>query len=151
MSSRRFWLRAILAVVLVVVVIIVVAWSRGSVAVIDVAARPASADVALTRRICLAGEPRRDRELLERCVRLRGELLWIRRERDDAGAVNDVHLLVAAHFHLYIVKVHPPFEQDLRRGRSLTAVGALVKPHPSRFGIEEVDAFYLSRNPPTAP
>jgi hypothetical protein len=123
--------------------------SRGSFEVVVMSGPPSSSELARTRLICLSRAPRHDRKLLERCTRLRGRIVWIRHVQEPDGGA-DVHFLVLAHFHLYIVKVHPPYPRDLSRGRPVTAIGPLVEPHPSRLGIDEVEAFYLSREPLSA-
>jgi hypothetical protein len=65
------------------------------------------------------------------------------RDRDESGRLADFHLLVAARFHLYVVKVYPPFPSEARVGRQVVVVGPLVRPHPEHLGIHEVEGFYL--------
>jgi hypothetical protein len=102
--------------------------------------RLATADAGI-RKICLSREPRPDRELLDRCFSVRGTLLHVWREYDAAGRLDDVHLLVTARFHLYVVKVYPPFPAHVRIGHEVVAVGPLVRPHPEHLGIHEVEGF----------
>ena len=91
---------------------------------------------------CLARKPRDDRRLLERCVRIRGTLLYVRRTYDaEARRIHEIHLLVSAHFHLYVVKLLAPYPKHLHLGHEVTSVGPLLETQPSRFGIHEVEAF----------
>ena len=85
--------------------------------------------------------PRRDRRVIARCVRVHGILLYVRRGYDAESRVDEIHLLVSAHFHLYVVKLHMPFPAHLRVGHGLTAIGPLLETSPPRFGIHEVEAF----------
>lgn len=118
--------------------------ARGSFERVRAPGRDATASTAALWRVCLSREPRSDRTLLDRCVRVRGTLLHVWQKHDAQGMVQDVHLLLAAHFRLYVVKVLPPFPERLPLGHEVTAVGPLLHPHPEYFGIHEVEAFSLS-------
>jgi|tagenome__1003787_1003787.scaffolds.fasta_scaffold20759905_3 hypothetical protein len=96
------------------------------------------------KRICLSQLPRTDRELIDRCFRVHGTLLHVWRERDEGGRVADMHFLVVARLHLYVVKVHEPFPANPRVGHTILVIGPLVRPHPEHLGIHEIDAFSLS-------
>jgi hypothetical protein len=142
----RLALRIVGVVAVVVALALAVVGWRGSYRVVPVSAKDGSTssqDAAL-RRLCRSGKPRSDRTLLQPCVRVRGELLHIWRRYDSSKRLRDLHLLILAHYRLYVVKVHPPFRTRFALGRELTAVGALVVPHPSYLGIHEVDSFWLS-------
>ena len=118
--------------------------SRGSLQRVSAPGRDATTSAADLWRICLSRQPRRDRTLVDRCVRVRGTLLHIWQKHDDRGTLQEVHLLLAAQFRLYVVKVLPPFPAKLSIGHRVTAVGPLLDPHPEHFGIHEVEAFSLS-------
>ena len=138
------WALRILAVRCVVGVVgAVVLSARGSFERVNAPRRELTSSAALWR-VCLSRPPRPDRTLLERCVRLRGTLLHVWRKDDAQGTPEDVHLLLVAHFHLYVVKVHPPFPTNLRLGHEVTAVGPLLRPQPEHLGIHEVEAFSLT-------
>jgi hypothetical protein len=139
--ARLAW-RIALATAALVIVACVLFTARGSRETIDLSA-PGSR-TAGPGAVCLSRKPRRDRKLLERCVRVRGYLLHVWREYDRHRQLDDVHLLISSRFRLYVVKVYPPFPRRLRFARELTAVGPLVQPHPEHLGIHEVEAFSLS-------
>jgi hypothetical protein len=122
--------------------------SRGSFERVSAPRREATASAAALWRVCLSREPRPDRTLLDRCVRVRGTLLHVWQKHDAQGTLQDVHLLLAAHFHLYVVKVLPPFSANLSLGHEVTAVGPLLHPHPEYLGVHEVEAFSLSATAP---
>jgi hypothetical protein len=126
------------------VVAAVVLSSRGSYERVSPPQAGAATSQTALWHVCLSREPRPDRTLLDRCVRVRGTLLHVWRQHDAEGALQDVHLLLAAHFHLYLVKVHPPVAARLSLGHEITAVGPLLRPHPEYLGIHEVEAFLLS-------
>jgi hypothetical protein len=132
-------LLALAAVTAIVVVAVLALAARGSRGPIDL--RSASPS---ERRICLSQEPRGDRELLDRCFRVRGTLLHVWRERDGEGRLVDLHLLVVARLHLYVVKVHEPFPARTRLGHEVLVIGPLVRPHPEHLGIHEIEGFFLS-------
>jgi hypothetical protein len=71
-------------------------------------------------------------------------VLWIRRGYSDDGRLIEIHLLVSAGFHLYVIKLTPPLPAHLDLGHEVTAVGPLLETQPSRFGINEVEAFSFS-------
>jgi hypothetical protein len=129
----------VLALLVLGAVVALAAFSRGRYDHIALGDR-ASASTRLAS-ICRSRPPRPDRRLLVRCVRVSGTLLDVRRGYDDASRLDEIHLLVAAHFHLFVVKLLPPFPQHLRFGADITAVGPLLETKPSRFGIDEVEAF----------
>ena len=118
--------------------------SRGSFQRVSAPGQDATISAAALWRTCLSRQPRRDRTLVDRCVRVRGTLLHVWQKHDDEGTLQEVHLLLAAHFRLYVVKVLPPFPAKLSIGHQVTAVGPLLHPHPEHFGIHEVEAFSLS-------
>lgn len=118
--------------------------SRGSFERVVAPRRGAITSAAALWRVCLSREPRPDRTLLDRCVRVQGTLLHVWQKHDAQGTLQDVHLLLAAHFRLYVVKVLPPFPANLPLGHEVTAVGPLLHPHPEYLGIHEVEAFSLS-------
>jgi hypothetical protein len=72
---------------------------------------------------------------------VQGRLLHVWQKHDAPGQLEEVHLLVVAHFRLYLVKLLPPFPASLSLGDEVTAVGPLVRPHPEHVGIHEVEAF----------
>ena len=131
-------LRIGLGVAVVLALLVLAISSRGSYERIAIA--PAGSGSA-SATACLSQVPRRDRRLIARCVRVRGILLWVRRGYDLHGELDEIHLLVSAHFHLYVVKLHAPFPQRLRVGHQVTAIGPLLETQPSRLGIHEVEAF----------
>ena len=136
----RTALRIGLGVVVVLVVLALVIFSRGSYERIAVGAGSSGNDSAAAAT-CLSHPPRRDRRVIARCVRVHGILLYVRRGYDAESRVDEIHLLVSAHFHLYVVKLHMPFPAHLRVGHGLTAIGPLLETSPPRFGIHEVEAF----------
>jgi hypothetical protein len=138
--KRALWIAGGLFVL--VGLAVVVAFSRGSYGRIALGSDGRASSPAAAA--CLSRQPRADRRLLERCVRVRGILLYVRRRHDGEGRVDEIHLLVSAHFHLYVVKLIPPFSQHLALGHEVVAVGPLLETHPSRFGIHEVEAFSFS-------
>jgi hypothetical protein len=138
----KWALRIALGLVALLTLLAVVVFWRGSFERISLSPL---AGTASERAVCLSRKPRADRQLLERCVRVRGTLLYVRRKLDaEATHTEEIHLLIAAHFHLYVVKLLAPFPTSLRIGHEVTAVGPLVKPHPMHFGIHEVEAFSFS-------
>lgn len=118
--------------------------SRGSFVRVSAPDRNSTSSAAVLWRVCLSRQPRSDRTLLDRCVRVRGRLLHVWQNRDARGRLEEIHLLLVAHFHLYIVKALPPFPASLPLAHEVTAVGPLLRPHPEHFGIHEVEAFSLS-------
>ncbi len=118
--------------------------SRGSFQRVSAPGGDATTSAAVLWRTCLSRQPRQDRILVDRCVRVRGTLLHVWQKHDDEGTLQEVHLLLAAHFRLYVVKVLPPFPAKLSIGHEVTAVGPLLHPHPEHLGIHEVEAFSLS-------
>ena len=135
----RTALRIGLGILVVLVVLVLAAFSRGSYERIAVGGGSGSGSA--TAATCLSQKPRRDRRLIARCVRVHGILLYVRRAYDGEKRVSEIHLLVSAHFHLYVVKLHMPFPAHLRIGHGVTAVGPLLETSPARFGIHEVEAF----------
>jgi hypothetical protein len=120
--------------------VVVVLSARGSFERISLT--PVNGRIAPAAAVCLSRMPRTDRRLLERCVRVRGTLLHVRRGYDaERTRVEEIHLLVSAHFHLYVVKLLAPFPKSLRLGHEVTAVGPLLETQPTHFGIHEVEAF----------
>jgi len=79
---------------------------------------------------CASIPPRPDRELIDRCARVEGIVLHVRRERTET------HLAVVARLHLFVVKLgdgaRPP-----SAGSRLSAVGPLVR---ARNGMRELQA-----------
>jgi hypothetical protein len=138
----KWVLRITAGLVVLVALVVVLVSSRGSFERIPVggAGGATSPDGA----VCLSEKPRADRRLLERCVHVRGTLLWVRRGYSDDGRLIEIHLLVSAHFHLYVVKLIPPLAAHLHLGHEVTAVGPLLETEPSHFGINEVEAFSFS-------
>ena len=138
----RLALRVGLAVLVILAALGLAVSSRGSYERISLAPSTQSQTAdAPARAACRSETPRRDRRLIERCVRVHGILLWVRRGYDAGGRLDEIHLLVSAHFHLYVVKLHAPFPARLQRGHSVTAAGPLLETEPTRFGIHEVEAF----------
>jgi hypothetical protein len=88
--------------------------------------------VALSQpaRACAKVTPRPDRELIDRCARVEGIVLHVRRESAET------HLAVVARLHLFVVKLddgaHPP-----STGSRWSAVGPLVR---ARNGMRELQA-----------
>ena len=140
----RWALRVLLVLCGAGVVAAAVFSSRGSFERVSAPRRDATTSAPALWRVCLSREPRPDRTLLDRCVRVRGTLLHVWQKHDARGAPSEVHLLLAAHFHLYVVKTAPPFPASLSLGDEVTAVGPLLRPHPEYLGIHEVEAFSLS-------
>ena len=70
-------------------------------------------------------------------------MLHVWQKNSDEGTLQEVHLLLAPHFRLYVV-VLPRFPAKPSIGHQVTAVGPLLHPHPEHFGIHEVEAFSLS-------
>src|SRR5579862_965296 len=139
--------RALLALGVVCVVCLagaIAVSSRGSFERVAPPVRDALNSSSTLWHVCLSREPRKDRTLINRCVRVRGTLLHVWRKHDAQGALSEVHLLLAAHFHLYVVKVLPPFPSRLGVGHQVTVVGPLVHPHPEYLNIHEVEAFSLT-------
>jgi hypothetical protein len=117
-----------------------VLFSRGSYQRISL--NPVDGAITPAGAICLSRKPRNDRRLVERCVRVRGTLLYVRRTYDaEAKRLHEIHLLVSAHFHLYVIKLRAPFPKHLHLGHEVTSVGPLLETQPSRFGIHEIEAF----------
>lgn len=94
--------------------------------------RPASAPDWTTP--CWRRPPRSDRQLLERCARVKGRVVWV-----QSDGPNDVHLAVVASWRIVTVRVprraDPPGALD-----GVTAIGPLVR---DRTGLEEVDAVMI--------
>ena len=136
----KWGLRIAIGLVALVALFGVVLFARGSyerisLSRVDGGISPAAA-------VCLSRKPRADRRLLVRCVRVRGTLLHVRRGYDaESTRLEEIHLLVSAHFHLYVVKLVAPFPKSLRLGHEVTAVGPLVETKPTHFGVHEVEAF----------
>jgi hypothetical protein len=127
-------------VVALLVLFVVVLFARGSFERISLSR--VNGRISPEAAVCLSRKPRNDRRLLERCVRVRGTLLHVRRAYDaERTRVKEIHLLVSAHFHLYVVKLVAPFPKSLRLGHDVRAVGPLVETQPTHFGIHEVEAF----------
>ena len=138
----KWALRIAIGLVALVTLLAVLTFSRGSFERLSLSRLGGATS---ERAVCLSRKPRPDRRLLERCVRVRGTLLYVRRKYDaEATRIEEIHLLIAAHFHLYVVKLLAPFPKSLDIGHEVTAVGPLVEPHPMHFGIHEVEAFSFS-------
>ena len=136
--KRALWIAA--GLIAFAALLLVVLFSRGSYERISLSRVDGAIPSAGT--VCLSRKPRLDRRMLERCVRIRGTLLYVRRTYDaEAKRIHEIHLLVSAHFHLYVVKLIPPFPKHLHLGHEVTAVGPLLVPQPMHFGIHEVEAF----------
>ena len=139
----RLAVRILIGGAVLVALGMVVIGARGSFQQIAVDGRDGTASPA--RTVCMSMEPRPDRRLIARCVRVRGTILWVRRRYGgERHHITEIHLLVAAYFHLYVVKLHEPFPRHLRLGHGFTAVRPLLETNPSRFGIHEVEAFSFS-------
>lgn len=80
---------------------------------------------------CRRRPPRHDRELLARCARLAGRVVWVKSDED-----HDVHLAVMADWRIVVVKVPPTLGAPGPLSK-VEAVGALVR---SRIGQREIDA-----------
>lgn len=132
---RRHPRRLKLLVFLVAVIgVLAVLTLQGSLEIAD----PHGARAAWTAP-CLAGPPRTDRELLARCARVKGRVLWVTRK---GGLPNlEVHILLTVDFGLVIVKLTNPEPAAVPGVASrLTAVGPMVR---SRNGLREVQGFAL--------
>lgn len=79
---------------------------------------------------CYAGPPRPDRKLLHFCARVRGRVLHVWRQSNEA------HLAVLAHWHVLIVKLDRPQAPGV--GSTISAVGPMVQ---TKHDLEEVQAF----------
>jgi hypothetical protein len=86
---------------------------------------------------CWKAPPRSDRQLLARCARLTGRVLWVRRQ--GYGAESKAELLLGSHFGMVLAKIAPYTRDNVPGvGRYVTIVGPLVK---SRMGLREVQTF----------
>ena len=141
-GAVRWGLGTLLALGVAALAFAVVLFAHGRYDRIPIGAAPSVEPLAA---VCLSHPPRDDRRLLARCFRISGTLLYVRRGYDDHARLDEIHLLVAAHFHLVVVKLVPPFPRTLTVGSQVTAVGPLLETHPSRLGIHEVQAFSFSR------
>jgi hypothetical protein len=86
---------------------------------------------------CWKTEPRQDRELLARCARVSGRVLWVRRQ--GFGTKSKAEMVVAARFGLVMSKMAPYAGRDVPGiGTYVHIVGPLVK---SKVGLREVEFF----------
>jgi hypothetical protein len=86
---------------------------------------------------CWTRAARRDRKLLAPCARLRGRVLWVRRE--GIGARSKAEMIVAGHLGLVVSKMAPYTDRRVPAvGHYVTIVGPLVR---SRAGLREVQFF----------
>jgi hypothetical protein len=138
----KWALRITAGLIVLLALVVVLVSSRGSYERIPVSG--ANGATSPDGAVCLSEKPRADRHLLVRCVHVRGTLLWVRRGYSDDGRLIEIHLLVSAHFQLYVVKLVPPLPAHLRLGNQVNAVGPLLETEPSHFGINEVEAFSFS-------
>src|SRR5436305_12316024 len=95
--------------------------SRGSFQRVRAPGQDATISAAALWRTCLSRQPRLDRTLVDRCVRVRGTLLHAWQKHHDEGTLQEVHLLLASHFRLYVVKVPPPCPPKLSIGHAAPA------------------------------
>ena len=111
----------------------------GGVESYDETGRHASAGPAWTAA-CWLHEPRKDRTLLARCAKLRGRVVYVKREREN-GRLRETHLAVLAHYRIVLVKVWRPHSVDIPAvGTMITAIGPLVR---ARNGMREIQAWRL--------
>ena len=86
---------------------------------------------------CGSNPPRADRRLLERCVRVKGRVLWIRREGPNPR--DKAHVLIASGARLVLARYQPVGRHGLPGiGSFVTIVGPLVR---SRTALDEVQVF----------
>ena len=85
---------------------------------------------------CLKTKPRTDRELVHRCARVEGRVLWTKSRSDK------VHLLVVSRFKLYLAKFAPPPDRTPGMGSTVVVTGPMVK---SRNGIGEIQVVKAAR------
>ena len=113
------------------------AWKLAAVAAATLllggAAVAAQGSVGLSEpaRACAAIAPRPDRELIDRCARVEGIVLHVRREPTET------HLAIVARLHLFIVKVDGTGVRIPSTGSRWSAVGPLVR---ARNGMRELQA-----------
>lgn len=102
--------------------------------------KPAGASAAAGpawTKACWSSPPRNDRRLLERCVRVTGRVLWIRREGPDPG--DKAHVMMASGLRLVLARYDQAGIHRLPGiGHSATITGPLVR---SRSGLDEVQVF----------
>jgi hypothetical protein len=86
---------------------------------------------------CWTAQPRQDRRLLARCARLRGRVLWVRRQ--GIGPESKAEMVLAAHFGVVLAKMKPYTDRHVPGiGQYVTIVGPLVR---SKTGLREVQFF----------
>lgn len=86
---------------------------------------------------CRIQAPRSDRQLLARCAKVRGRVLWVRRE--GLGPASKAHVVLASRFGLVLAKMTPYAGRHVPAiGHFVTIVGPLVR---SRSGLTEVQFF----------
>ncbi|HYH87635.1 MAG TPA: hypothetical protein VEX67_00295 [Solirubrobacteraceae bacterium] len=102
--------------------------------------QPAGASAAARpawTKACWSSPPRNDRRLLERCVRVTGRVLWIRREGPDPE--DKAHVMMASGLRLVLARYEQAGIHRLPGiGHSATIIGPLVR---SRSGLDEVQVF----------
>jgi len=89
------------------------------------------------RAPCWRATPRHDRDLLARCARVEGRLVWARKDA-SGGLSRELHLAVLAHYRLYVLKLEGPHERLPRLGSTVGAIGPLVR---ASNGMDEVQVF----------
>jgi hypothetical protein len=97
--------------------------------------RSADERAATWARDCFHHRPRHDRALISRCARVKGRVLYVKREP------RETHLAVIARLHLFVVKLHRAAGAP-RVGSTVAVTGPLVR---ARNGLREVQAFSLDR------
>lgn len=88
-------------------------------------------------KACWQEKPRQDRELLSRCARVSGRVLWVRRQGFDQSS--KAEMVIASGFGLVMSKMTPYVGRDVPAvGHYVHIVGPLVK---SKTGLREVQFF----------
>lgn len=86
---------------------------------------------------CWTAQPREDRKLLARCAKLRGRVLWVRRQ--GLGPRSKAEMVLSSHFGLVLSKMVGYTSRKVPGiGQYVTIVGPLVR---SRTGLREVQFF----------
>ena len=130
MNRKRYLLLGGLVLVLVLVLAVT---APGGVERYDGAQSSAPAWTAA----CWKERPRNDRRLLARCARVRGRVLWVRRQ--GRGVESKAEMMLSSHFGLVLAKMSPYLGRRIPGiGQYVRIVGPLVK---SRAGLKEVQFF----------
>lgn len=86
---------------------------------------------------CWQAAPRSDRRLLDRCSRLTGRVLWVRRQGFGAGS--KAELILGSGFGVTLAKMAPYTDRHVPGiGQYVTIVGPVVQ---SRAGLREIQFF----------